>query len=239
MAYRAKSQAIKGIKKMPKKAFRAVRRAGIGAITGGAAGLAALGAGAAMDPAKAMALTGTAITAGANFGNFYGDKLAKAAGTTVDGGKQAFWGKDYKNIQQAKFDKEFQRAPETIDALTKSLGSRDAAIAAIERGDVQAFLNEGHTDAGKIGRALKKKDDYLQRAREKGQNMTEQQALQKSIAMLSWSRNIHPGVYQTNSREQLAWKNNMQKQLEASGMEKSAATEKVEQVLDDLQGLNM
>lgn len=167
MAYNAKHKAITGVKKMPKKAGRFVRRAGIGALAGGAAGLAALGAGAAMDPAKALALTATAASAGANFGNFYGDKLAKNAGQVAEGGKQAFWGKDYKAIQQAKFDKEFMRDPATIDALTKSLGSRKAALEAINSGDVQGFLNSNHTDPSKIGKALGKKDEYVKEAMKK------------------------------------------------------------------------
>ena len=237
MAYNASYKAIKGVKKLPKKAFRTARRAGIGAVVGGAAGLAALGVGATMSPDKAMALTGTAFAAGSNFGNFYGDKLFKAGGDVVQGGKQAFWGSDYKSIQQAKFDKEFMQAPETIDALTKSLGSRDAAIEAINNGDVQAFLNNNHTDAAKIGKALKKKNHYLEEARKKGQTVTEQQALQRSIAMATWARDINPGVFNPNSREQIAWKNTLTRQLTSSGVSQSDATKKVNDILADLEDI--
>lgn len=261
MAYNAKHRAITGIKKMPKKAGRFVRRAGIGALTGGAAGLAALGAGAAMDPSKALALTATAASAGANFGNFYGDKFAKTSGAITEGGKQAFWGKDYKAIQQAKFDKEFMRDPATIDALTKSLGSRDAAIKAIESGDVQAFLNSNHTDPSKIGKALGKKEAYVKAAQDKAvkdamekakkerRKFTrddklkalekgEAQGLQRSIAMATWARDIHPGVFNPNSREQVAWKTTLTKQLEAEGMSESDATKRVNDILAELEYIN-
>lgn len=237
MGYNASYKAIKGVKKLPKKAFRTARRAGIGAVTGGAAALAALGVGATMSPDKAMALTGAAFAAGSNFGNFYGDKLFKAGGDIVKGGNQAFWGSDYKAIQQSKFDKEFLHSPETIDALTKSLGSRDAALAAINDGSVQAFLNNNHTNASKIGKALSKKNKYLEAARAKGQKVTEQQALQRSIAMATWARDINPGVFNPNSREQIAWKNTLTNQLTASGVSQSDATTKVNQILADLEDI--
>ena len=253
MAYNTKHKAITGIKKAPKKAGRFIRRAGIGALTGGAAGLAALGMGAAMDPAKAMALTGAAASAGANFGNFYGDKFAKQAGNVADGGKQAFWGKDYKAIQQAKFDKEFMRDPATIDALTKSLGSRSKAIEAINNGDVQAFLNNNHTDPSKIGKALGKKEEYVKEAMKKAQakakkegrafnakdrEKAEAQGLQRSIAMATWARDIHPGVFNPNSREQISWKNTITKQLMAEGMSESVATNRVNEILAELENIN-
>ena len=96
-AYNMKTQAIKGIKKMPKTAFRTARRVGIGALTGGAAGLAALGVGATMSPEKAMALTATAFSAGSNFGNYYGDKFAKASATAHKGAKRSILGKRLKS----------------------------------------------------------------------------------------------------------------------------------------------
>ncbi len=247
MAYNARYKTIKGVKKLPGKAFRTARRAGIGAFTGGAAALAALGVGATMSPEKAMALTATAFSAGSNFGNFYGDKLAGAGGDIVKGGAQAFWGSDYKKIQQSKFDKEFMAAPETIDALTKSLGSRDAAIAAINDGSVQALLSKNHTDAAKIGKALSKRGNYLEAAKAQAmargaseadaQKIAEQQSLERVIGLANWARDINPGVFNPNSREQLAWKNTITRQLVASGVSPSAATKRVEEVLDEMEDI--
>ncbi|MCI8392917.1 MAG: hypothetical protein HFJ24_02000 [Clostridia bacterium] len=247
MGYNASQKAIKGVKKLPGKAFRTARRAGIGAFTGGAAALAALGVGATMSPEKAMALTATAFSAGSNFGNFYGDKLAGAGGDIAKGGAQAFWGSDYKKIQQSKFDKEFMAAPETIDALTKSLGSRDAAIAAINDGSVQALLSKNHTDAAKIGKALSKRGNYLEAAKAQAmargaseadaQKIAEQQSLERVIGLANWARDINPGVFNPNSREQLAWKNTITRQLVASGVSPSAATKRVEEVLDEMEDI--
>ena len=247
MGYNASQKAIKGVKKLPGKAFRTARRAGIGALTGGAAGLAALGVGATMSPEKAMALTATAFSAGSNFGNFYGDKLAGAGGDIVKGGAQAFWGSDYKKIQQSKFDKEFMAAPETIDALTKSLGSRDAAIAAINDGSVQAFLRQNHTDPAKIGKALSKRGSYLEAAKAQAmargaseadaKKIAENQSLQRAIAMTTWARDINPGIFNPNSREQIAWKNTLTSQLTASGVKPSDATKRVQEVLDELEDI--
>lgn len=247
MAYNASTKAIKGVKKLPKKAFRTARRAGIGAVTGGAAALAALGVGATMSPDKAMALTGAAFAAGSNFGNFYGDKLFKAGGDIAKGGSQAFWGSDYKDVQQDKFDKEFLHAPETIDALTKSLGSRDAALAAINDGSVQAFLKKNHTDPAKIGKALKKRGNYLEQAKAQAmargaseadaQRIAENQSLQRAIAMTTWARDINPGVFNPGSREQVAWKNNLTRQLVDSGVRQSDATKRVQEVLDELEDI--
>ena len=237
-AYSAKHQAITGIKKMPKKAFRGARRALTGAMVGGGAGLLALGAGAAMDPSKAMALTATAFSAGSNFGNYYGDKLAKGAEKAGASGRQAFWGKDFKAIEQANYDREFMRAPETIDALTKAMGSRSKALQAINSGDVQAFLKSNHTDLGRIGRALGKKQYYLDQAKKNGQEISNKQALQRSIAMASWARDIHPNVFNPNSREQIAWKSTLTQQLVEEGMNESDATKRVNEILGELSDIN-
>ncbi len=159
----------------------------------------------------------------------------------------AFWGKDSKAVAQYKFDKEFLSSPETIDALTKATGSRDAALRAIESGDVQAFLNNNHTDPVKIGRALKKRDAYLDKAREEAkrrgltgadaEKTAQALALQRAIGMTTWARDINPGVFNPNSREQVAWKKTLTDQLVNEGLESSKATQRVEEILKDLQDI--
>lgn len=244
--YTAGYKTIQGVKKIPKKAFRAARRGAIGALTGGAAAVVAAGTGAAMSPDKAMALTGAAFSGGASFGNYYGDKFAKASDEIAKGAEKNFWGANFKQIQQNRFDKAILSAPETIDTLTTILGSRDAAIEATKNGELQAILNTGNTDIKKAGKAIKKGHGYYEEAKKRRAEaeargdkklpakVSKNQALQRSIAMLNWSNEIHPGVFQPNSREANAWKERLTKQLEAAGASKSEATNKVEAILADL-----
>ena len=244
--YTAGYRTIQGAKKIPKKAFRAARRGAIGALTGGAAAVVAAGTGVAMSPDKAMALTGAAFSGGASFGNYYGDKFAKASGDIAKGSEKNFWGSDYKQVQQHRFDKQLKASPETIDTLTTILGSRDAAIEATKNGELQAVLNSGNTDIKKAGKAIKKSHDYYEKAKREREEakargdkkipakVSQNQALQRAISMLNWSNEIHPGVFQPNSREEVAWKERLTSQLEAGGASRPIATKRVEEILADL-----
>lgn len=204
MGYRTYRNAISGAKKMPKKAFRLARRGAIGAIGGGTAALLAAGAMAASgDPSKAFSTALAAGYAGASFGNYYGDKFAGGLGGLGQAGKTAYLGKEGKALKQYKYDQEFLKNPDTIDTLTKMMGSRSKALDAIKDGSVQAFLNNNLTDPGKIGKALK----YQAKFQKSG--MSADKALEKAVAVAKWSRDINPGVFAPNSNEQARWKANM------------------------------
>jgi len=196
--------AINGFKKIPKKGFRLARRGTIGALGGGTAALFTAGAMAASgDPSKAFSTAMAAGVAGASFGNYYGDKFSKGVGGLAGAGKDAFWGKDAKDLKQYRFDQAFLKDPNTIDTLSKYMDSRDDAIAAIKDGSVQAFLKNNITDSKKIGKAL----TYQKKFMAKG--MSPDQALEKAVAVAQWSRDINPGVFSPKSNEQMRWKQNM------------------------------
>ena len=55
--------------------------------------------------------------------------------------------------------------------------------------------------------------------------------------MTTWARDIYPGIFNPNSREQIAWKNTLRSQLTASGISPSAATKRVQEVLDELEDI--
>ena len=120
-----------------------------------------------MSPDKAMALTGAAFSGGASFGNYYGDKFAKASGDIAKGSEKNFWGSDYKQVQQHRFDKQLKASPETIDTLTTILGSRDAAIEATKNGELQAVLNSGNTDIKKLEKQSRKAMTIMKKQKEK------------------------------------------------------------------------
>lgn len=147
---------------MPKSAGRLVRRGLVGGIGGATAatlfGAAAVATG---DPSKVAQMAMAGGAAGYYGANYYGDKVAKGFEGTGDAARNAFWGGDVKKLDQARFDKEFKENPETIDALTKALGTRGAAKAAIRDGSVQALLNNNITDPSKVGKALKLRDKYM------------------------------------------------------------------------------
>ena len=215
---------------MKKNFTRKARRGAIGAIGAGTMGLLALGASAATgDPSKALSYTAAAGAAGYSFSNYYGDKLARGAGTAKKSARTAYWGSDLKKIEQAKFDKEFIKSPELMDSLTKSLGSRSAAKAAIKNGSIQAFLNNNITDKSKIGKAMKLQKQY------KEAGMSDDQALQRSIAMAKWSRDANPGIFNTMSTEQQAFKNNLYNKLTQQGYDEEKARAKVDEILSDLE----
>lgn len=235
-----KSKAIKGAKTLPKTMGRKLRRGAVGAAGAIPLAMLAAGVGAATgDPSKAAALAAAGATAGYNFTNYYGDKVAKGVGGATGSAKAAFWGEDYKKVMQHKFDKEFLSSPELMDSLTKALGSRSAAREAIQSGDIQAFLNNNVTDAGKIAKAMKLREKYAKAKDKGGLGMSADEALQRSVAMAKWNRDANPGIFNPMSREQTAWKNNLMKQLVDSGTaDQSGARKIVDDILEDLDYFN-
>lgn len=232
-------------KKCQKNSGRTVRRGLVGAAGAVPLAILAAGAGAAMGPEKGVALVGSAAVAGASFTNYYGDKVAKEAGSIYRSGKEVFWGKDNKKVQQYKYDQKFLKDPKTIDELTKTLGSRSKAKAAIKDGTVQAFLNNNITDVKHIGKALKLQQNYKENMKKeyekkkikvgaKEEREIADMSLQKSIAMAMWHRDINMGIFEENSTEQIAWKNGMYSKLRESGETKKDATKHVDEFLADL-----
>lgn len=230
--YRMKKGLVNKAKSLPKSVGRMTRRGVLGGLGAGTMAMLAAGVAATTgDPAKAAAMMTAAGAAGANFTNFYGDKAVKAFGGTIGGAyasaKTGFWGSDSKAIEQYKFDKEFLNSPETLDALTKSLGSRNAAKEAISNGSVQALLNNNITDASKIGKALKLSKKYA------GANPTEaqsKQALAKAVAMAKWNRDLNPAVLVSMSEQQNEFRESMRK--------RGFSNSKIDEILADLDEFN-
>lgn len=236
--YSAKSRAINGIRKLPTNAGKFTRRAAIGGLTGGAAALVALGAGAATgDGAKAAALMAGAAGAGYNFGNYYGDKAAKSITNSKKQMQTDFWGQDMKKINQYKFDQEFKNSPETMMALTQALGTKGAKEA-LKNGDVQSLLNNNVTDPGKVAKALKLKNKYLDDAKKNKVNLSDNEALTRAVAMAKWNRDINPGVFAPGSREQTNFKNYLRQRI-GDSMSDQAAEEQIRQIMDDLESFEI
>ncbi len=249
---RAVARTIKGVKRLPRQAGRFVRRTAVGAA--GALPLAFMGAavGAASgDPSKAFQLAAAGGTAGYYGLNYYGDKVARTAGNYArdmkQGAKDAFWGTEKKKLEQAAFDKAFTTNVDNIDALTKALGSRQKAKEAMSNGDVQAFLNNGITDTGKIGRAL-----VLMEKLQKGESLDgntvdpkkaldRRAALERSVSVAALNKSAGRGVYESNSYARRAFKENfaqtIMEQSKNAGVNisQSEAEKRVEEVLAEMQ----
>ncbi len=238
-AYTHYYNAKKKIKGTPKKATKAagryIRKGIVGAIPGGALGAMGLAMGVASgDLSKAAQYGALGATAGYNFANHYGDKVAKVGGNVVKGGAQsasdAFWGDEAKKRSQYKFDKAWKENPQNIDALTKTLGSRDLALQAIKDGSVQALLNNNITDAKYVGKALKLKNGYV------GKGMSEDDALNRAVSIAKWHRDSGTGIYEKNSHAEQVFINQTVSQIMGNnpGMSESEATDRVKQILADM-----
>ncbi len=173
-------------------------------LVGGTAAMLAAGIAATTgDAGKAMTMMGAAGMAGASFTNYYGDKLTKAGGKALDAARVGFWGSDYKQVQQAKFDKAMMQSPELMAALTQALGY-EGAKKAIDDKSVQAILNNNITDPGKIAKTLglqKQLMDPTSTYYRKDFDKDPDKALQHAIAVGMWNRDVNPGIYNTNSSE--------------------------------------
>lgn len=236
--YDARSRAISGVKKLPKNAGRFTRRAAIGGLTGGAAALAALGAGAATgDGAKAAALMAGAAGAGYNFGNFYGDKGAKSIANTAKAMTIDFWGQDMKKINQYKFDEEFKNSPEVMMALTQALGTQGAKEA-LKNGDVQALLNSNITDPAKLAKAVKLKNQYV---KDWGEGKTgkelkkiEAEALKRTISVAQWNRDLGPEVLVAGSQKQAYFKKFLRNSI-GDSMSEEKAQAQIQHLLNEME----
>ena len=194
---------------------------GIGATTG--------------DPSKAVSMALGAGFATGSFTNFYGSKLTgafsgtrKAAFGSVATG---YMGGDKKAIEQYMFDKEFMENPDTIDALTKSLGTRDAALEAIKDGSVQTLLNSGETDASRIGKALKLRNEFMSEKGRHGEKIEDgDQALARAISMNKWNKTMDPMILADMSEEQERFREGMRK--------KGYSNKRIDDILDDIDYFN-
>ena len=231
-AYSAKRQMIDKAKTLPKSAGRLIRKGAVGALGGGTAAMLAAGIAATTgDPSKAATMMAAAGAAGANFTNYYGDKLGKGAGSAAALARTGFWGGDQKKVNQYKFDQEFLKSPALMSSLTSALGSPEAAKEAIKNKEVQALLNANITDPGKIAKALKLKKEYI----DKGRYKDNDKALQHAVAMAQWNRDVNPGVFNTFSRENSAFRDNLFKSLQAQGHNNpSAINQEIDRIMEDL-----
>ncbi len=229
-AYTAQRQIIDKAKTLPKKGGRLVRRGIVGAIGGGTAAMLAAGIAATTgDAGKAMTMIGAAGMAGASFTNYYGDKIAKAAGKDLDAARVGFWGSDYKQVQQAKFDKAILKSPELVDKLTQALGRKNARLA-IDDGSVQALLNNNITDPGKIAKALALKE----RIKKRPGYGDDDKALQHAVALAMWDRDVNPAIFNNFSRENTIFRENLFRKFQAQGESEASASNLVDQIMKDL-----
>lgn len=235
--YNVKGGAIKGAKKFAKSGVRFARRAAVGAAGAIPMAMLAAGVGATTgDASKAATLMAAAGMTGYNFTNYYGDKAAGTLAGAFKGvstsAQTAYWGTDAKKIEQYKFDKEFMESPETLDALTKALGSRTAAREAIRDGSVQALLNSNITDPSKVAKALKQRNKYLPK-KPNGEKWTpeeQNEALVKAISMAQWHRDLNPAVLVPMSEQQNEFRESMRK--------RGFSNKQIDEIIDDIDYYN-
>ena len=227
--YRTKATLRNKAKTLPRMA----RRIAIGGTVGGGLALAGLAVGAASgDPSKAFSLAAAGGAAGYYGSNYYGDKLAKAAGNSWQSSKVNFWGSDIKAIEQAQFDKEFYRNPNNRDTLVRALGSPGKVQSAIKDGSIQAFLNKGITDPAKIGKSLA----LLNKGKVK--------SLEEAVAVAQWNRDLGPAIFDPSSEHRRNYIDRTLKELKKRSSDPSTFNEdtaraRIEDVLDNINYLNI
>ena len=232
-AYAPYRQIADKARTIPKTVGKLARKAVVGGVVGGTLGVAGVAIGAAAgDPSKAFKYAAAGATAGYYGANHYGDKAAKAAGEVAQSAKTGFWGEDIEKIEQAKFDDKFSKDPKNIDTLTRALGTREKAKKAIKEGHVQAFLNKGVTNVAKIGKAL-----ALMEKNELGAK-NETDGLAKAVALTVLDKTIDHSIYDRTSIHRATFIEREVEELEEAGLDEKTATEKVEQILKNLEYLN-
>lgn len=229
VGYRYQNKLKNAAKTMPRR----LRRAAVGGIAGGGMALAGAAVGIASgDPSKAFQYAAAGGAAGYYGANYYGDKVAKEVVEASKDAGAAFWGKDAKQRSQYLYDKEFMSNPENINAITKALGSRDKAKEAIKDGSVQALLNNGITDPGKVAKALKLRSDYMSK-----NGMDSMSALERAVSVAKWNRDAGMGVYEINSRSRESFIKRTMEQVQQGtpGLSDKDARSRVEQILEEME----
>ena len=242
--YRAYNKAITGVKSLPKTAGRWTRKALVGGTIGGGLALAGAAVGIASGDPSAAFKYGLAGGAAGYYGaNKLGNKATDELADLAKGARTSFWGSDMKDIETAKFDREFVNSPENRDALTKALGSRSAVMEAINDGSVQALLNNGITDPTKIGKALKLRNNLMAGTRDANGNIVRQpinnpdEALRQAVATAKWNRDVSASVYDPMSRAREVFEERLFRQIRAAdttGMSDNQITERVNNILSDM-----
>ncbi len=237
IGYRGYRKVVNGVKKLPKTAGRWTRKAVVGGIAGGGLALAGAAMGIATgDPSKVAQMAMAGGAAGFYGANYYGDKIAKGAGELGQGMKTSFWGKDMKDIDNAKFDRQYMNDPKIREALTKSRGSRKEVVQDLKDGSVQACLNNGIQDPSKMGKILKLRDKLEKKYISRGMNQEQarDQALARAIGVGKYSSAVSPRIIDKFSQERAIFDRRMMNQLTASGMSQEQAKSKVDELLEEL-----
>ena len=239
--YSMQRQIKDGARTLPKKLGRKVRRIGVGAAGAIPLGMLALGAGAATgDPAKATALAMAAGSSGYNFTNFYGDKVAKSIGTGMNSARTSFWGTELKAREQYKFDEQFKKSPELRDALMKVYNDRSVVDEKIKSGAIQAFLNDGETDPGRIAKAMYLMDKRYKVAKDKGgYGLSDRQALERTLVTARMTRNFSPNAWISGTRENEVFRRTMYNQLHNdTNLSQKEIDDEIDRILADQDTMN-
>ncbi len=219
-----------------KSAGRFTRRLAVGIVPAGALGTIGLAMGAASgDLSKAAQYAALGAGTGYSFANYYGDKAAKLGGEITKGGAQsasdAFWGDETKKRSQYKFDKEWKKNADNIDALVKVYGTRKQAFTAINDGSVQALLNSNITDPKMVGKALKVRDKYL------GKGWSEDEALNRAVAIAKWHRDSGKAIYEKNSYARQVFRSQTLNEIMKNNptLSQEAALSRVDEILEEME----
>lgn len=107
-------------------------------------------------------------------------------------------------------------------------------------GRVQALLNNGVTDPGKVAKALKLQKDYMQTPDGKHGNymgLSSTAALERAVSVAKWNRDAGMGVYEINSRARESFiKRTMDQVKEGTpGLSDVDARSRVEQILAEME----
>ena len=117
---------------------------------------------------------------------------------------------------------EILRNPDKRETWIRALGAPSEVQKAIDNGSVQAFLNRGITDAGKIGKSLA----LL--------NQNKVHSLQEAVAVAEWNRDLGPAIFDPSSEHRANYINRTLKELK----NRSSDPDKFE-VLNNINYLNI
>lgn len=169
----------------------------------------------------------------------------------MDSARTSVWGAQLKAHDQYKFDENFKRSPELRDALMKAFNDSNKVDDLIKGGAVQALLNDGETDPGRMAKALWLMENVYKQGTDKDGNkvkgmttrvngkdvkrydLSDRRAMERMLVTARMTRNFSSNTWISGTRENQVIRSSLRRQFKDAELSDSQITEEIDRILEN------
>ena len=169
----------------------------------------------------------------------------------MNSARTSVWGSQLKAREQYRFDENFKRSPELRDSLMKAFNDSSKVDELIKGGAVQALLNDGETDPGRMAKALRLMENVYKQGTDDNGNkvrgmttkvngrdihrydLSDTQAMKRMLVTARMTRNFGPNTWITGTRENQVIRESFKRQFEDEGLSPSQISDEIDRILNN------